>query len=149
MEMIALISARLSLSERISFGKSPVAAKPPKIVLSKWAFIRFSRSLVRSLARPLYLPALSLVLALIFARSQPPLLPRYLVQLFRRLKGPWYADTLFVTRESRRGCLRQASRQGKAGRQASRRDSVGAARRGAAFPPRPGNCERRGALTVP
>lgn len=43
-----------------------------------------------------------------FARSLASLLPRYLVQLFRRLKGPQYADTLFVTRESRRGCLRQA-----------------------------------------
>lgn len=39
------------------------------------------------------------------------LLPRYLVQLFRRLKGPRYADMLFVTRESRHGCLRQAGRQ--------------------------------------
>lgn len=54
------------------------------------------------------------------------LLPRYLVQLFRRLKGPRYADMLFVTRESRHGCLRQAGR----------RD---------VFPLSRGNCERRGA----
>lgn len=44
------------------------------------------------------------------------LLPRYLVQLFRRLKGPRYADMLFVTRESRHGCLRQAGRQADARR---------------------------------
>lgn len=93
----------------------------------------FSRSLVRSLA---------LARARSHLRSQPPLLPRYLVQLFCRLKGPRYADTLFVTRESRRGCLRQASKQASKHRQAGRRDSVSTA-----FPPRSGNCERRGALT--
>lgn len=69
---------------------------------------------MRSFAYSFALLARSRSRSLSSLRSQPPLLPRYLVQLFRRLKGPRYADTLFVTRESRRGCLRQASKQADA-----------------------------------
>lgn len=62
-------------------------------------YIRSARSL---------LLAYSFVLAASLRSFSASLLPRYLVQLFRRLKGPRYADMLFVTRESRHGCSRQA-----------------------------------------
>lgn len=80
-------------------------------------YIRSARSL---------LLAYSFVLAASLGSPSASLLPRYLVQLFRRLKGPRYADMLFVTRKSRHGCLRQAGR----------RD---------VFPLSRGNCERRDA----
>lgn len=67
-----------------------------RIFSSKWAFI--------------FVPLARCSLIRLFSLLALPasLLPRYLVQLFRRLKGPRYADMLFVTRESRHGCLRQA-----------------------------------------
>lgn len=100
----------------------PLVTEPLKIISSKWAFTRsLARLLARSLARSSARLRLRLRLRLLSSSlALASLLPRYLVQLFRRLKGPEYADTLFVTRESRRGCLRQAGR----------RDSAGAA-----FPP--------------
>lgn len=109
-------------------------AKLLKISSSKWAFI-FVPPLVARLSvcsRCACSRSRSRSLISSLRSLSTSLLPRYLVQLFRRLKGPRYADMLFVTRESRHGCLRQAGRQTRL-------------RRRGVFPLSRGNCERRGA----
>lgn len=98
---------------RYVFRASPRTSK--SLVPSKWAFIRsLARSLIRlfsfACSLPRSPPALIFALsASLLTPSPPPTSSNFSAAL----RGhDIYADTLFVTRESRRGCLRQASRQG-------------------------------------